>query len=117
MARRIYEHAGVFDPRFKFAADQEMWLRAGLHGDVFYLGEPLISYRIHDAMTTTEFMTRSAVRGKLEMAVAPGRGVDAKPYHGGLGTTPAGGRRSRVGNAPAVFWGPHGRSLGAPYRV
>jgi glycosyltransferase involved in cell wall biosynthesis len=106
MARRIYDHAGVFDPRFKFAADQEMWLRAGLHGDVFYLAEPLISYRIHDAMTTTEFMTRSAVRGKLEMAVAPVAALTRNPA-----TADWSLRRQAVGGA---VWETRRLFFGAP---
>jgi glycosyltransferase involved in cell wall biosynthesis len=46
MVRRIaHERYGLYDPEYGFVADVEMWLRLSLHGDVGYLGEPLIRMR------------------------------------------------------------------------
>jgi hypothetical protein len=43
MARRsAYLEAGLFDPRFGFVADVDMWLRLAENYDVAYIAEPLI---------------------------------------------------------------------------
>jgi glycosyltransferase involved in cell wall biosynthesis len=43
--RRRYETAGLYDERFGFVADVEMWIRLALHGDVGYIARPLIGVR------------------------------------------------------------------------
>ncbi len=40
--RSAYLSAGLFDPRFGFVADVDMWLRLAEDYDVAYIGEPLI---------------------------------------------------------------------------
>jgi glycosyltransferase involved in cell wall biosynthesis len=44
MARRsAYVHAGLFDPRFGFVSDVDMWMRLADEYDVAYISEPLIN--------------------------------------------------------------------------
>jgi glycosyltransferase involved in cell wall biosynthesis len=43
--RHRYERAGLYDERFGFVSDVEMWIRLALHGDVGYLARPLIGVR------------------------------------------------------------------------
>jgi glycosyltransferase involved in cell wall biosynthesis len=45
VARRRYEAVGLYDERFGFVADVEMWIRLALHGDVGYIARPLIDVR------------------------------------------------------------------------
>lgn len=42
-----YQKAGVYDPRFCYMADWEMWLRMSLHFDVAYVATPLAFWRLH----------------------------------------------------------------------
>ncbi len=43
MARKeAYLNFGLFDSRYEFISDVEMWLRLGMHGKVCYVNEPLI---------------------------------------------------------------------------
>ena len=51
MARRsAYLEAGLFDPRFGFVADVDMWLRLAEKYDVAYIAEPLIGLASPDAV-------------------------------------------------------------------
>ena len=51
MARRsAYLEAGLFDPRFGFVADVDMWLRLAERYEVAYIAEPLIGLPSPDAV-------------------------------------------------------------------
>jgi glycosyltransferase involved in cell wall biosynthesis/SAM-dependent methyltransferase len=51
MARRsAYREAGFFDPRFRFIADVDMWLRLAEGHDVAYVPEPLIDIPARDVL-------------------------------------------------------------------
>lgn len=51
MARRsAYEDVGLFDARFGFLADVDMWLRLAENYDVAYVAEPLIRIISHDKL-------------------------------------------------------------------
>ena len=51
MARRsAYFSAGLFDPRFGFIADVDMWLKLAERFDVAYIPEPLIALPSRDAV-------------------------------------------------------------------
>jgi glycosyltransferase involved in cell wall biosynthesis len=43
--RHRYESAGLYEERFGFVSDVEMWIRLALQGDVGYLARPLIDVR------------------------------------------------------------------------
>ena len=49
--RSVFEEIGSFDPSFSHAIDYDMYLRmTGAGYSIYYLNEPLISYRIHPGM-------------------------------------------------------------------
>ncbi len=54
--RECYETLGGFDTRLPFTADWEMWMRIALFYDIAYLPEPLVKYRRHDGMETSNFL-------------------------------------------------------------
>lgn len=43
--RDAHERYGLYDPRYGFVADVEMWMRLSQHGDVAFLAAPLIQVR------------------------------------------------------------------------
>jgi len=45
--REIAERLGGRDPRFRYVADFDFWLRAGLHGPFERFPEPLATFRVH----------------------------------------------------------------------
>ncbi|HMQ55971.1 MAG TPA: glycosyltransferase [Anaerolineae bacterium] len=56
MVRRVgYEKRGRFDPRFRFTADLNMWLRLLLAYDIVYLAQPLVKYRWHHSNESHNF--------------------------------------------------------------
>lgn len=66
--RHIYERVGLFDTRFKWTLDYEMWTRIGLTCDVVFIDEALASHRSHAAQETQRYLTRAgALRGAYEM--------------------------------------------------
>jgi GT2 family glycosyltransferase len=49
--RQVFEEIGYFDPRYPHAADYDLYLRmTGAGHGIYYLNEPLWSYRIHPGM-------------------------------------------------------------------
>jgi len=49
MVRRTsYERVGRFEPDLPYAGDWFQWCRHAFHGDVAYLAEPMVCYRVHD---------------------------------------------------------------------
>src|SRR5712691_6861319 len=56
MARRqSYERAGLFPLDLPFSGDWYLWCHFSLHGDVGYLAEPMVHYRLHDANMTNGY--------------------------------------------------------------
>jgi hypothetical protein len=64
--RAVYDRVGVYDTRFAFSADMEMWMRIASRYDAFCCPEIGVRYRLHDAQVTANFRTRRRVRGELE---------------------------------------------------
>jgi glycosyltransferase involved in cell wall biosynthesis len=53
MVRRTsYERVGRFEPDLPHSGDWFQWCRHALHGDVAYLAEPMVCYRLHDTNMT-----------------------------------------------------------------
>lgn len=46
----VFRKVGVFNEAYRYTHDYELWLRILQHYDWDYIGEPLIGYRVHDAM-------------------------------------------------------------------
>src|SRR4051812_28740704 len=62
MARReAYERAGYFPLDLPFSGDWYLWCHFALHGDVGYLAEPMVNYRLHDANMTNGYVERVAL--------------------------------------------------------
>jgi glycosyltransferase involved in cell wall biosynthesis len=77
--RRVFDDVGLFDTRYKFAADLDMWFRLLLRHDVAYVAEVLFSYRLHPSSMTWTYPsakvyaeTLEAKRSALERAAAAG---------------------------------------------
>jgi len=47
--RSAHEQFGLYDSTYGFIADVEMWMRLSLHGDVAYVGEPLLRVRARES--------------------------------------------------------------------
>ena len=79
--RAIYEAIGLFDTRFAFSADLEMWFRIAASHDVYCCPEVGIHYRLHQAQVTESFRRRNA-RVNLEylLAAAVGIGRERRRY-------------------------------------
>jgi hypothetical protein len=43
--RQVYDNIGGFDPLCGHSADEDMWLRIGLHYDIVLVAEPVAEYR------------------------------------------------------------------------
>ena len=53
--RSFFDSVGLYDPRFDFAEDYELWCRASLLGKQFAnIGEPLTHYRRHSGQVTRQ---------------------------------------------------------------
>jgi glycosyltransferase involved in cell wall biosynthesis len=62
MARRqAYERAGLFPLDLPFSGDWYLWCHFAVHGDVGYLAEPMVHYRLHDANMTHGYVDRTAL--------------------------------------------------------
>lgn len=46
--RGVHELCGLYNPRFGFVADIELWMRLARHGDVAYIAKPLIRLRARE---------------------------------------------------------------------
>ena len=68
--RAVYDRVGVYDTRFAFSPDMEMWLRIASRYDVFCCPEIGVHYRLHGAQETANFRARRRVRGELEYPIA-----------------------------------------------
>jgi glycosyltransferase involved in cell wall biosynthesis len=64
--RSVYDRVGVYDTRFAFSADMEMWMRIASRYDVFCCPEIGVRYRLHSSQVTADFRTKRKVRGELE---------------------------------------------------
>jgi hypothetical protein len=59
MARReSYERAEYFPLDLPFSGDWYLWCHFALQGDVGYLAEPMVHYRLHDANMTNGYAAR-----------------------------------------------------------
>ena len=71
MARKEhYDRIGGFPLDLPFAGDWYIWARFALDGDVLYLPEPMVGYRIHPLNMTKQFFGAQAtalVRDELEV--------------------------------------------------
>lgn len=70
----VFDVVGLFDTCLPFANDYEFWLRVCQKYEFHYLDEPLVQYRVHDAMGTKKydrvirkeiFIIQQKHRGKL----------------------------------------------------
>ena len=70
MVRRTsYDRVGLFPLDLPYAGDWFQWCHHALYGEVGYLAEPMVCYRIHDANMTKEFLARPAALIADEVAV------------------------------------------------
>ncbi|TGD82995.1 glycosyltransferase [Hymenobacter wooponensis] len=53
----VIKKSGVFDINTKYFCDWDMWLRVCLYGDVYYLNDFLVNYRVHNTNTIKEINT------------------------------------------------------------
>jgi glycosyltransferase involved in cell wall biosynthesis len=70
LARRsAYEAAGCFPLDLPFAGDWYMWAAFAHQGDVIYMAEPMVKYRLHALNMTKTFLDRAAalVRDEVEV--------------------------------------------------
>ena len=49
----LLQKSGLFEPTVVYYTDIDLWLRLLLHGDLYFIHEPLAFYRIHKASTGT----------------------------------------------------------------
>ena len=47
----LLQKTGLFEPSVVYCTDIDLWLRLLLHGDLYFINEPLAFYRIHQAST------------------------------------------------------------------
>jgi len=55
---------GLFDTKFRYTHDYEMWLRLFPLYELFYFKEPLVCYRVHDSMGTKRHF--EALKAEME---------------------------------------------------
>lgn len=67
--RRTYEKAGDFPLDLPFAGDWFLWGAFAFHGDVAYLAEPMVHYRVHPLNMTKSFFKRAAALVEDELKV------------------------------------------------
>jgi glycosyltransferase involved in cell wall biosynthesis len=68
--RDVYKRLGLYDTRFSFTGDLEMWIRIASSYDVFFDPEIGVRYRLHAAQATEDFRKERAARAELEHIVA-----------------------------------------------
>jgi glycosyltransferase involved in cell wall biosynthesis len=52
LPRRVFNELGGFDVSLRTTQDYDFWLRVAMRYDFHYLDEKLVSYRVHENMTT-----------------------------------------------------------------
>lgn len=67
--REVYETVGAFDPRLRYAADWDMWKRIAMRYPVWYLPEPLASYRIHPGSDSTRLVRTAGIAADTRLAI------------------------------------------------
>jgi glycosyltransferase involved in cell wall biosynthesis len=67
--RRSYESVGVFPLDMPHAGDWFQWCRHALHGDVAYLAEPMVCYRLHDSNMSSYYHANPAKLAADELKV------------------------------------------------
>lgn len=67
MRRRCLELAGLRDPKWRYVADFEYWLRVGLHGPMARLPETLATWRLHAGATTEACRGRQMAEEHVRM--------------------------------------------------
>ena len=62
LKRTVLEKTGLFpdDIKFKAIEDYHLWIRVAYFGEILFLDEPLVLYRIHDSNITTRFSIGAA---------------------------------------------------------
>lgn len=69
--RACLERAGMFDERFRWVEDVDLWLRIARHYPFAYIDEPLVLYRLHGAsLTRNDLRMREGELAALEKALA-----------------------------------------------
>jgi GT2 family glycosyltransferase len=68
--RAVYDQVGLYDARFAFSPDFEMWLRIASRYDAFCCPEVGVRYRLHPSQATEDFRTTRRTRGDLEYLTA-----------------------------------------------
>jgi teichuronic acid biosynthesis glycosyltransferase TuaG len=56
----LIKSVGLFNERLRYAQDYEMWCRISLKTPMYYLGEPLVLYRVHSRMGSVNFPSELA---------------------------------------------------------
>ena len=64
-----YDRVGLFPPDMPHAGDWFQWCRHALYGDVAYLAEPMVCYRLHDSNMSTYYLENPAALIADEMRV------------------------------------------------
>ena len=54
--RDILNHTGVFDDKYFYAPDWDLWLKLMYYGDFYYINDYLSSFRVSKSSTTTNIM-------------------------------------------------------------
>jgi glycosyltransferase involved in cell wall biosynthesis len=67
--RSYYETLGAFPLDLPFAGDWYMWALFALHGDVGYMAEPMVGWRVHANNMTHSFTSRPAALMRDEILV------------------------------------------------
>jgi glycosyltransferase involved in cell wall biosynthesis len=67
--KSYYESFGAFPLDLPFAGDWYMWALFALHGDVGYLAEPMVGWRVHEGNMTHRFTSRPAALMRDEIMV------------------------------------------------
>jgi glycosyltransferase involved in cell wall biosynthesis len=87
--KSYYEQFGMFPLDLPFAGDWYMWALFALHGDVGYVSEPMVGWRVHDGNMTHTFTKRPVALMRDEIMVlvrvrdharAMGQGAIARVY-------------------------------------
>ncbi|UJF35785.1 glycosyltransferase [Paenibacillus hexagrammi] len=51
----VFRQVGLFNESLKYTQDYDLWMRVLFHFDFEYLNEPIVKYRVHEAMGTKNF--------------------------------------------------------------